>query len=248
MAVNLPKRIKVNRGRGQSPSRLLPGLCHLCGNSVNRIPGLCDQCRAGLQAVNRFCPGCAMPMHTTGLCGTCLNRGNIQWSYIFAAYEYAYPVNRLVHLMKFQGRPDIAETLASLIAEPIKQQANESGWPDVIVPVPLHRQRTFRRGFNQSLEIARVLGRQLRLPVLPGACRRILNTPEQSRLGGGARRTNLGRAFACDGDMCAGKTVAIVDDVITTGTTVRELSRQLLSAGAGQIMVWCVAVQRLLLK
>jgi len=112
--------------------------------------------------------------------------------------------------------------------------------PDLLVPVPLHRRRLAQRGFNQAEGIARSLARTLRVPVLSHGCRRIVNTIEQTALSGAARRKNIRGAFRVAADL-GGINAAIVDDVLTTGSTVAELAATLRSSGAATIQVWAVA-------
>lgn len=112
--------------------------------------------------------------------------------------------------------------------------------PDVLVPVPLHRRRLARRGFNQAEEIARPLARMLQVPVLSHGCRRVVNTVEQTALSGAARRKNICGAFRIAADL-GGTDAAIVDDVLTTGSTVAELAATLRSSGAAAVQVWAVA-------
>ena len=111
--------------------------------------------------------------------------------------------------------------------------------PARLVPVPLHRNRLRRRGYNQAVELARPLGRALGLPVAPRLCRRQRPTPAQAELTGSDRRRNVRGAFAVAAPVP--RHVAIVDDVVTTGSTVGELARVLRRAGAERVEVWAVA-------
>ncbi len=110
---------------------------------------------------------------------------------------------------------------------------------DLLVAVPLHRRKLRRRGFNQSLEIARLLGRQWGKPIVPGA-RRVADTTPNKQLSKRARQQNLRHAFAPQTRFC-GEHVMIVDDVMTTGATVGALAKTLLAAGAGTISLACIA-------
>ena len=112
--------------------------------------------------------------------------------------------------------------------------------PDLIIPVPLHRWRLARRGFNQALEIALPVAAGLGLPLRPDICRRIRHTREQTALTGVARYQNMRDAFRATTGL-SGRHIAIVDDVVTTGSTVAATARALQSAGASKIQVWSVA-------
>ena len=112
--------------------------------------------------------------------------------------------------------------------------------PDYLVAMPLHPERLKQRGFNQALQLARSIGRQLDLPVLPYACQRVRNTSSQSSLPWKDRKSNVRKAFSCTTEV-AGKHVAVVDDVMTTGASLNELALALLNAGATEVSVWVVA-------
>jgi ComF family protein len=148
------------------------------------------------------------------------------------------PVPALVTAAKFRGRLNSVRLLGQLLAERVAGQALPR--PEVLVPVPLHPSRLAERGYNQALEIARVTGRLLGLGVAPHCCRRVTATPPQVGLDEAARRRNLRGAFAADRPL-PWTHVAIVDDVVTTASTVTELTRVLQRAGAGVVEVWAVA-------
>ena len=112
--------------------------------------------------------------------------------------------------------------------------------PECIVPIPLSNGRIRGRGFNQSMEIARPVSRKLGIPLKPGLLERIRNTPPQSKLDIRERRRNIRNAFRFNGKASPGH-VAIIDDVVTTGSTVNEAARILRLAGAKRIEVWSVA-------
>ncbi len=106
--------------------------------------------------------------------------------------------------------------------------------------MPLHAQRIRERGFNHASEIARELAKRLGLPLDASSCRRLRDTPPQTGLKHGARRRNLRGAFSCTGDV-RGQRIALVDDVMTTGTSLDELAKTLRQAGAQEVEAWVVA-------
>jgi ComF family protein len=112
--------------------------------------------------------------------------------------------------------------------------------PELLIPVPLHRRRLMRRGYNQALELARVLKRTLALPVEAGAATRLHATPDQIGQTAAQRRRNLRNAFAVDTKV-AGKHIALLDDVMTTGATLAALARAARKSGAAKIEVWALA-------
>lgn len=158
----------------------------------------------------------------------------------FAPLAYDYPVDRLLLGLKFGRRMHLARALAQAIAESVRSQVRQGllEMPEALAPVPLHPRRLAKRGFNQAEEIARFIGREIGLPVLPGLCRRVRHTRMQSRLGDEDRKANVADAFACSESPLR---PAIVDDVVTTGATADAVAAALIAAGAEQVQVWAAA-------
>lgn len=142
----------------------------------------------------------------------------------------------MIRRLKFHATLPLAEVLALGLIAALRGSTH----PDVVLPMPLARLRLRQRGFNQSLEIARPLARALALDLDLSACRRLRDTREQSGLSLAARRGNLRGAFECDAQV-AGAHVAVVDDVMTSGTTLDELAHTLKRAGARRVTAWVVA-------
>lgn len=157
----------------------------------------------------------------------------------FAALAYEYPVDRLVQGAKFHRRLHQARALGELLGMALAARPRPQPVPELLVPVPLHARRLAERGYNQALEIARPVAERLGLVLAPSLARRVVATAAQTGLSRAARRRNLRGAFVAGG--CAGRRVAIVDDVITTGSTAAALLRALRRAGAAQVEVWAVA-------
>ena len=157
-----------------------------------------------------------------------------------AALRYSEPVTRMIHRLKFRGSRVDARVLASVLASRIANAYAGQPLPDLIVPVPLSRRRLLRRGHNQAALLARWLVGPCGVPIDPGACTRVRDTPPQAGLSRTHRLRNLIDAFAASrrlDDLC----VAVVDDVMTTGSTVAALTRTLLAAGAKEVHVWIAA-------
>ncbi len=158
------------------------------------------------------------------------------------ATDYAHPWDRLVAQFKFNGALDLAPSLAGGLE--LAWMAAGRPLPGVLLPVPLSPARLRERGFNQAWEIARRLARRLRCDADPNALRRTRHTPQQSALRIERRASNVKDAFAVDPACVAalrGRTVTIVDDVMTTGATAAELARTLREAGAASVNVWVFA-------
>lgn len=219
---------------------LYPPRCLLCGARGDGQRDLCAGCAAGLPRAARACPVCALPLPAEAAetpCGRC-QRHPPPFAAMRAALLYAPPVDRLVQGLKFGGRLSHARLLGELLAEHLAGCVGPR--PELLVPVPLHPRRQRARGFNQALELARPVARQLGLELVPAACRRRRDTAAQSDLDAATRRRNVRGAFAVDAAV-AGRRVALLDDVVTTGHTVGALARALAAAGAARVEVWCVA-------
>jgi ComF family protein len=144
----------------------------------------------------------------------------------------------LVQALKFRGHLPTARLLGELLCEHTERKCTST--PDCIVPVPLHPTRLRERGFNQALELARPIARRWRIPILANHVYRARATAPQSQLDLKTRLTNVRGAFVVKRPIHA-RHVAIVDDVVTTGSTVGELARVLRAAGVEVVQVWSVA-------
>ncbi len=176
-----------------------------------------------------------MPTPDGAICGACLSHPR-PFDHATAAFSYAFPVNKLIQSLKFDERLLLADFLADALTSRIIARA------DCLVAMPLHPARLRERGFNQSLLLARRVASRLCIPLLPDVCARTRDTPPQSALPWKERDKNMRRAFACKASpVLAGKHVAIVDDVMTSGASLGELARALKQAGAREVSAWVVA-------
>jgi ComF family protein len=144
----------------------------------------------------------------------------------------------LISQLKFNQRLSHARLLGQLLIDHLEREA--ATMPDLIVPVPLHRQRLMERGFNQALEIARPISRHFGIELKPGLCRRSKLTPAQTGLKRKERQKNLRNAFELTQEV-TGRHIALVDDVITTGSTITELALILKRGGAKRVDAWSAA-------
>lgn len=214
------------RGPGQD--------CLLCvAPSGDRI--VCGPCEASLPRLGACCLGCAVPLAFDGLCGACQRRPP-RFDAATCVFEYRFPVDRLVHRFKYSGDLALGRWLAMQLAERVRTAPR----PNLIVAVPVTPSRLRARGFNQALELAKVVARSLDVRVAVDAIARTRDTQPQPGLRRRQRRANLRGAFRC-GVRLSGEHVAVVDDVITTGATADALAAALLAAGAGRASVWAVA-------
>lgn len=216
-----------------------PPTCVLCGAPGNQGLDLCAGCLDDLPTDLVCCSRCALPLeHTTGaLCGECQRRPP-PFSVCHAAFRYEDPLPALVGGAKFRSRLNLVRLLGQCLANALRERGAEM--PDCILPVPLHAKRLRERGYNQALEVARTLSHELSIPVDTHSCIRVLATPPQAGLEQKERRRNVRGAFHLARPLDAGR-VAILDDVVTTGSTVSELTKVLLKAGVKRVDVWAVA-------
>lgn len=220
----------------------IPGLCWLC-----RMPlacpawGMCSRCKAAMPVVPPCCPCCGLPaMWTASPCGRCLQNPPL-WDRLLFVTDYQPPLSKLIHRFKFEGATALAPALARLLLLKVLDSRRRGDYfrPDVIVSVPLHTRRAWRRGYNQSALLAIPLAHWLNCEYQPKAVRRVRPTATQHQLTARQRRGNLKGAFRVDIPV-AGRHMVIVDDVVTTGSTVAEIARLLKKQGAATIQVWCL--------
>jgi ComF family protein len=188
-------------------------------------------------------PGASLDLD---LCAHC--HGDLPWDDDAAdavtALRFEHPVDDLVRQLKYQGAIAHSRVLGVLLAEAVRERVTDL--PRLLVPVPLHRARFRDRGFNQAAAIARYAGRMLEIPVASHVVRRLRDTPSQTALGITERASNVRGAFEVRGARARRRLrtvghVAIVDDVMTTGSTLRELRATLLAAGIRRVDLWAVA-------
>ena len=196
---------------------------------------VCDVCYRQLPWLTTTrCPQCALPTHDGHVCGACISHPP-RFDAVCAAFAYEWPLAPLIHHYKYAGNLALAQLLAHALA------AQTTHYDvDLIIPMPLAPARLRSRGFNQALEIARVISRLTGVALAPAACRRVRDSAPQAALPWRERAKNISGAFVCDADL-SGMRVAVIDDVMTTGATLNELARNLRKAGATEIQGWMVA-------
>ena len=209
--------------------------CLLCGaRSGTRT--VCGACESGLpRLVGSLCRQCATPIPTPDgtICGACLTTPP-RFDRLIAPYAYVFPVDALIRALKYGGRLVVARFLASALVPLIDEAV------DLLVPMPLSDTRLRERGFNQAHEISRHVSRATGVKTETRLCRRVRNTVPQAMLPWKARAQSVRGAFVCDVDL-RGARVAVLDDVVTTGATLNEVSRVLKRAGASTVTCWSAA-------
>jgi len=219
-------------------AQLTGGACPLC-----RAPGagICAACDAALPRNRHACRRCALPLPDSSpaetLCAAC-QRHPPAFDRVHAPLRYERPVDDLISRFKYHHGLALGRLLAEILSDSIRED-RDAAMPELLLPVPMNAAGLRRRGFNQAAELTRVVSRRLGIAWSPRQLSRIRHAEHQRGLKRGQRRRNLRGAFRCQGRLPAH--VALVDDVVTTGATVEEISRVLRSGGAKRIEVWAVA-------
>jgi ComF family protein len=225
---------------------LLPPTCVLCAQNGQAAGtasiDLCAACAGELPINTPACKQCGEHLEGSSaqlfLCGACLRKPP-RYNRTHCAYRYSYPIDHLVRAFKYHDRLTHARVLGHLLAQSLAF-ARVEPWPELLIPVPLAEQRFRERGFNQASELAAQLQYKLSIPLRVDLLERKRVTREQAGLDRLGRRKNVRNAFAIREPLNV-KHIAIVDDVVTTGSTVNEIARVLKRAGAETIEVWAVA-------
>jgi len=209
---------------------LFGGTCFLCRGTAPAL--LCAACDADLPRLAPVrCPRCALESPRGEVCGRCLSE-TPHYDATVAVLSYEFPADALVHALKFRGELALAGLLGGMLSQKISTHEI-----DCVIPVPLSAARLRTRGYNHAAEIARHL-RPAKLDL--ALCVRTRDTPPQMDLPYDERRRNVRGAFRCTRAL-AGESVAVVDDVMTTGATLDEIAKVLKEAGASRVANWVVA-------
>lgn len=224
---------------------LLPPRCFACGIEVATQGDLCGSCWATVTFItDPQCTICGYPFeHEAGdnaLCGACLQRKPL-YDVARVALRYDDASRPLILAFKHGDRSEGADVFGRWMARVVADSGIE---PNLIMPVPLHRIRLWRRRFNQSALLANTLSRHLDIVTDVTSLVRTRNTPTQGGLKARERHRNVRRAFAMKPgteDRVKGRNVVLVDDVMTTGATVESCARVLKRAGAAHIFVIALA-------
>lgn len=232
----------VQRARAKLVSVVWMPHCVLCGQSArNAEYDLCIGCERDLPVNEPCCSVCAEPLHGESgdmMCGACVQRAP-RFDACLAPYRYSYPLDHMIRALKYGGGVAHGRVLGDLFASRLRA-VERSELPALLLPVPLGTARFIDRGYNQAIELAAHISKRLRIPLRADVLVRTRETREQAGLDRKARRKNLRQAFALRLPLPATH-VAIVDDVVTTGSTVNEIARVLKRSGAECVEVWAVA-------
>lgn len=207
--------------------------CYFCG--LASPAALCAECSAALPRLPPMrCPCCALPSPQGALCGRCMSE-TPHYDATHAALAYAYPLDAAIQAFKYQGRLGLARSFAALMESAAAQEP-----VDLLIATPLAPARLAERGYNQAHELARLLARQRGVKLDARAVTRVKTAPPQAELPWKERAKNIRGAYAAVRRF-DGLHVAVVDDVMTTGSTLNELAKVLKKAGAAKVTNWVLA-------
>ena len=218
----------------------LPPRCAGCGDITEDVGSFCSACWAKVEWLgNAGCQRCGLPLAGTEIdtCGRCL-ADPPKLERIRAAVAYDDLPRSIALRLKYGRKVALARTMARYMA-PLGGDWHQDA---LIVPVPLHRWRLWGRGFNQSGLVAQELSRLWRIPMDAMLLRRVKRTRPLKGLNFNQRRKAVSGAFAvADRDQLRGRTVVLIDDVLTSGSTAEACARVLRRAGSGRIELVCWA-------
>ncbi|OUR84267.1 phosphoribosyltransferase [Cycloclasticus sp. 46_120_T64] len=228
---------KVNNWLKTAQTGLYPLSCFICQQAGQHGLDLCPACRRELSPIELGCSICGIELSTANaVCGRCL-KSPPAFNRVEAPYRYQGSARFLIQQLKFQSKYCCARIIGSLMASHLKP-LNKT--PDALMAVPLHIKRLSERGFNQSELIAQHLQQQLKVPLRNQPLTRLRNTAKQSSLHADDRRNNIHQAFSYQASDKI-NSIAIIDDVVTTGATADELAKTLKQAGVEKVEIWAFA-------
>ncbi|MBI3813303.1 MAG: ComF family protein [Nitrospinae bacterium] len=229
---------------------LLPAKCLLCGGLHDKgMENICLTCMDKIPFIKEpSCAKCGIPFeilysiedNPDYLCGRCRAAPPL-FDRALSACRYDDTVREIVSAYKYQNKPYIGKDLISIVFRFLKDKIAELS-PELIVPVPLHIKRLKERGYDQSYILAEGVGRELNIPVSYKNLTRIRYTTPQVELSGNERLKNVKGAFSIKDEFeIKGKGILLIDDVFTTGATIRECVKVIRGAGADKVYVLTVA-------
>jgi ComF family protein len=215
----------------------LPSICSLCSQHHLGSLAVCDACEPYFAIIGTSCRYCALPLpnSTYLVCGQC----SIQkpaFDKVITAYRFEEPLRALLHEFKYEDGLYLCSFLAKLM---LNAFVSEDARTQCLIPVPMHTSRLRERGFNQAVELTKLLAKAVDRPYDLNLCVKIKNSTPQARLNAKRRKQNLYGAFRTRPTTY--QHVTLIDDLLTTGSTAQELARSLKKNGIARVDVWCCA-------
>ncbi|KTC96302.1 ComF family protein [Legionella feeleii] len=215
----------------------LPSVCVLC-QQYHRDPfAVCQPCNDLFKQITHACYFCALPLPDAKflVCGVCSQK-KPGFDHTITRYYFEEPLRTLIHEFKYRDAFYLRTFLTKLMLDALPEKTTST---QCLVPVPLHPRRLQQRGFNQAAELAKLLAKQLKIPCELNLCKKIIHTIPQANLDSQRRRKNLHQAFQVK--INSYNHITLIDDLLTTGSTVNELARLFKQQGVTRVDVWCCA-------
>ncbi|KZY68826.1 hypothetical protein A3739_10095 [Oleiphilus sp. HI0067] len=219
---------------------LLLNRCHLCNKHSDSHNALCKNCLEDIQASQPKCATCSITVRAhESICNDCKNT-QPYFDQIFAPCSYEFPISKLCHDFKFLAKKYIAESMSIAIIE--NRKLSNADYPDLLCAIPMHPKKHEEHQFDQANELATRLSHKTGIRYRNNLLVKTKETKQQKRSNKAARLKNIKNSFSVRNiEFVKGNSIAIVDDVVTTGATVDEASRMLKQAGAKRIEIWAFA-------
>lgn len=219
--------------------------CLLCHSHCSSGADVCQTCEANLPWHHHGCRACAEPLDNTleSLCNRC-QRELPAIDQAITVFHYTFPMDQLILTMKQQPRPELLTSFARWMSEHLAD--SRIAQPDLLLPVPMHPAKQRQRGFNQAAVLAQRVGKQLKIPVRHDLLSKRISTEDQKTLSQEQRQRNLANAFKVERVKLLQmrprpRHIALIDDVITTGSTTAQLATLLKKSGIARVDVWALA-------
>lgn len=217
-------------------------LCILCQLNPANETQLCHACSNDLPWIHHACQSCGIPLNIHDparlTCPSCQNK-QPSFEQAISPFEYRFPIDQLIQLAKFGHQSHYLIPLAELLSAYLLNHHLATPLPALIIPVPMHRTRLLERQYNQAALLGRQVAKRLQIRFDTTLIMKTTNTPHQADLDRKARQKNLRNSFQCLQKPPA--SVAVIDDVMTTGTTAAEISKVLKRAGCKKVYIWTIA-------
>lgn len=218
-----------------------PNVCQFCRRKIKNATGICLTCQQDLPWITHACQICSLPLLSQQLlvCTQCQKKQAL-YDKAYIPFRYEPPISQLIGQLKFHQRIINAKILSALLLTFLQTKRSRNNLPNRIIPIPLHKKRIRKRGFNQAILIAKWIANKFNVPLDRTSCQRVCKTKRQSSLIASERQQNIKNAFRVIQPIPV-KHIAIIDDVMTTGHTINEFSKTLRQAGVKKIEIWCCA-------
>ncbi|STX29468.1 competence protein ComF [Legionella beliardensis] len=215
----------------------LTAVCALCNQYHREQFAICKPCLELISPLTYACSICRLPLPNNSLqqCGYCIRQKPV-FDYVLAAYSFDEPLRTLIHNFKYHQALHLKSLLAKLMLDALPTSPYR---PDCLIPIPMHPNRLYQRGFNQTVELTKLLAKRLAIPMDLNVVHKKINTLPQASLSGAQRRRNLKSSFIAKPNPY--QHVTIIDDLMTTGSTANEVARLLKKQQIEHVDIWCLA-------